>query len=341
MKDKSLFKSYLYFKDKLIFKVKMIFIFNFFFKNNSLDNTFLIYKKKIFSFLNYSKKVDLNDKHLNILLKNQINKSESDLILFEKYLKHFKFIDKNHKSIYFKKIYEFINQNDENLYKLYNMIETFTNYLYDVDLNNLKRKNYFDLKSGDIVLSKKSKTEIKKTFEYKLTKYLTKSNIVHANIFLNSEKKNSENNYIFLDVEDIPENVSRIKKFFKGIIFKKVQSTYTNDNVGIILRVKFGLSKSEKNKIVEYCNSMIGVEYGLIKALNLILLSKIFFPLFKKKYRNYDSKTIFCSEFVSKAYENAKIYITNKEDNSTVTPIDILNSPELQIIGYLDNNSKK
>jgi len=120
--------------------------------------------------------------------------------------------------------------------------------------------------------------------------------------------------------------------------YGKIERKYSKNNIGLVLRYKNKLTNSEKNTIKKYLDGCIGKSYGLSRVILLSFLYKLFDKIdnYKKLVNLHSKKSIFCSENVIRAYASAGIYLSNKYDESTVTPIDLLNNAELEIIGYLE-----
>lgn len=218
-----------------------------------------------------------------------------------------------------------------------NMYTSFTSYFYDYSTKDLKNLEFNELKKGDIVLSLKSKKIIKSNLFYKLISKITKSRIGHSTIFLGLNNKNKPT---YIDVQDGDATVENLITNSKSIKYTKTSNKYSNDVIGLILRVKGGLSKQEEKLISEFTNAKTNLQYGFIKAILALIIGKIyeFLPSKRLKLKHPDQnlKTMFCSEFVIRTYENAQIYLQNKSDAAMTSPADLLNSPQLEIVGYIN-----
>lgn len=217
-----------------------------------------------------------------------------------------------------------------------NMYSSYKSYFYNYPTTDLKKLNSSQLEKGDIILSLKSDKIIKENLFYKLISKFTKSNIGHSTIFIGVEK--NKNKYI-----DIQDGQATIKNFLlnkDSVKFVKTSNKYSNNVVGLVLRIKNGLSKKEEDQIFKYIESKVNLEYGVLKVLIGLAFGKIYenLPINKLPFKNPDQnlRSMFCSEFVIRTYENADIYLRNKSDPATTTPADILNSPQLQVIGYIN-----
>ena len=217
-----------------------------------------------------------------------------------------------------------------------NMFSGFTSYKFNYPIKDLKKITTEDLKFADVILSQKSEKNLKKNPFQRLISIVTTSPIGHSALFL----ENKNNKAIYLDVAD---NQITIENFFKNpekIKYIKTNNKYSKDVIGLVLRIKSGLSKTEKNKIEEYIENHINLQYGFFKVLLGLLAAKLYeqIPInkFKLKNPNQNLKSMFFSELVSKAYEFAGIQIRNKSDPAETSPSDLLNSPQLEIIGYIE-----
>ena len=50
----------------------------------------------------------------------------------------------------------------------------------------------------------------------------------------------------------------------------------------------------------------------------------------------WKTSKVFCSEIIASIYKNLGHNIANKPDSAEVSPIDLFNSPELEIVGYIE-----
>ena len=93
----------------------------------------------------------------------------------------------------------------------------------------------------------------------------------------------------------------------------------------------------------KYIETHIGYKFGLFSALFLGLEILIFnkIPFFRNLKNPFDMGTNFCSENVVRAYREVGIYLGGKNDAGTMSPIDILNSPGLEIVGYIDEGQSQ
>ncbi len=282
------------------------------------------YLKSVNDFIDYSNNKKIVKKVHQKLVSCEIEKikSNNETILTETLRELKVYYGKTYYGM--PKLKKTILENKRSLNVLANMIYSYSDFILDIDYKKYPSIDYSNLELGDIILSVKKDKIIHKNFIFKLTYYITKSHIGHASIFY--EKKNEK--YYFIDTP------SR----FVNVYFKKYRMRYSQNVVGLVLRKREGLNIYEKNKIDKYLRGVIGKKLGLYKGLFLAFLLAIYekLPFYKNLKNPFSKKTIFCSENVVRAYEAADICLSNKYDEATITPIDLLNSKRLEIIGYID-----
>jgi hypothetical protein len=217
-----------------------------------------------------------------------------------------------------------------------NMYSSFTTFIYEYPIKNIQSVNYSKLEKGDIILSMKSESIINKNIFYKLISKITKSNIGHSTIFLGLNDNKPE----YMDIKDGDLTIKNLVIRPDSIKFIRTSNNYSKEIIGLVLRIRGGLSKTEEKLIFEYIDSKINIKYGFFKVLIGLLFGKIYENLSIKKLSFINPirsvKTMFCSELIIRTYENAHIYLRNKSDPATTTPVDLLNSPQLEVIGYVD-----
>ena len=180
-------------------------------------------------------------------------------------------------------------------------------------------------------MSYKSESKIRSKNIFKLIFYFSKSHLGHASLYY----FNKNNNYYFFDIAD--DFV-----IFKSIKFQKYLMNYSKDCVGLVLRTKKKLTVKQKKEVLDYIGDHMGYNYGVFSVLFLLLESVVFKHLFF--YRNlknpFATNTNFCSENIVRAYESAGIYLGIKDDPGTISPVDLLNSNDLKIVGYINEGQK-
>lgn len=301
-----------------------------FLKINEYYNNYIL---KVETLIHLIKKIQIEDNSFKKLIEFEIInilKSNKEIyhLLYSIYLK----IQKDQSSL--EQLSYLFKKNERSLKILVNMSYSYNHFNYTLDTKKIKKIDYSDLKYGDIVLTiQENITFFSDPLNWLILK-ITRSNIVHATIYCN---KNNGNYYFF---DTITNNFSDY--IDKDIFYHKLKKNYSQNSIGLVLRLKKNLSKTQKIKIDEYFKLYNGRKYGLFKALNLALLLKLFYYFPNEKYlenRGFKN-TSYCSETVVLAYENAKIILSIKEDTATITPVDLLNSDKLEIIGHIDKPQK-
>lgn len=118
----------------------------------------------------------------------------------------------------------------------------------------------------------------------------------------------------------------------------------------LILRYRKWLSKHDQKKMTKLIWKEINKKFSLLKLYWVVfnywlmdIYNKFlvrFFPNVTVWNNPFRSSWIFCSEIISMIYRKFHKNVWNYTDNSMVSPIDIFNSFELEIIGYIDDNDK-
>ena len=197
-------------------------------------------------------------------------------------------------------------------------------YLKKINFNKLKKLSFEDLNEGDILVLNKSNS-ILNSFRL-LAKNLLGSNFIHSSIIY---KKSKEKIYVF-------EALAYDKK---EVIVEEIERgtplTY------VVLRPKNKLTPTQLKKIKLIEESQIGIKYSFLKVFGAFFqrhkekyFQDSWFPFFRKKNPFRNLKGSFCSEVVAKVYSEVGVKIGFVEDNSIVSPLDILNSSSLEIVGF-------
>lgn len=207
---------------------------------------------------------------------------------------------------------------------------TYTNFIfnYDVNYNKLEKLSLKDLKPGDIIFfDENPKTTC--SFVTRQVSRETKSRISHLVLFF----KNDMHEYMIFQAR----GANRKKTYIAPIHIRK-------DYKYIVLRLKNGLSKEEEKRLLEQVLEHINIKFSLIKIytlwINRILIRfyKDWFPFIDMGKNPLKSKRVFCSEVIATVYRNIGRNISNKPDPALVAPIDLFNSPELEIVGYIQKD---
>lgn len=211
----------------------------------------------------------------------------------------------------------------------------YCNYRFnrEVNYNTLEQIQSCDLQAGDLVLFDE--------YEYYTTSkirkqvvFFTWTTILHAAIVY---KKNLYNQaMIFQAGWD-----NRMKSYIEN--FEPISGVKY-----LILRYRKGLSKKEQKKMTKLIWKEINKKFSLLKMYGIAFqywLIKFYNKWLYKIFPNitignnpFNSKWVFCSEVISIIYRKFHKNLGNYTDNAMIWPIDIFNSFELDIIGYIDDN---
>ncbi|MDA3855012.1 MAG: hypothetical protein PF569_02045, partial [Candidatus Woesearchaeota archaeon] len=217
-------------------------------------------------------------------------------------------------------------ENKRSIKILENMFYSFKHFTYEPEYNKYEKISYNDLKFGDILLSLKNDEIINSSWVYKMILINTKSHIGHARLFY--EKKNNKNYFI-----DVPKMALNVK-------FKKTVKKYDKNVIGLVMRKKIQLTKNEEKIIIEYIkNKVIGKRFAFFKGAFLSVMFKSYdkFSFYQNLKNPFSPRwSVFCSENITRIYESIGVFIGDKDDEATVTPVDLFNSKELEVIGYID-----
>ncbi len=204
-------------------------------------------------------------------------------------------------------------------------------YFNDIDIKKLKKISLAKLEEGDIILTKKKFVE--NSLFTKVVSKLIRSKIVHSSMVYKVGK-----NYLEI-FESIGDNGG------KSVIHSL---EFSNSSFYLILRKKKSLSNMQKKELVTLMSQNIGRKYSFIKVFSAIftqrreiLSNNPYFPYKRRSNIFKFLSGVFCSEIISELYSKIGIRLGFSKDNSMVSPLELLNSSELEIIGYIENATKK
>jgi hypothetical protein len=199
----------------------------------------------------------------------------------------------------------------------------------------LIRKN--DLKTGDIMLSFKTKKylgQLTKFMDLLISKVI-KSQITHSRIAARIGPGN---------VKMIEDTMMYSRVFFSKFKVKPGE-------IFIILRPR--ISRVQRSALIKsmikHVKNKTPYAWGKVTAaIPTVAITKIA-NLFRKEYKHVSniwgrSKSLHCSEFIDVVFQDAGIMLTPKSKpgySATVYPHDILNSPYVRHIGFIFDTSKK
>ncbi len=199
------------------------------------------------------------------------------------------------------------------------------------DYSKLKKLEPKNLQTGDIILYDEYEA-YKKGLITKQIKYFIKSTIMHAAMYYGTE----DGRYLTYEASGRNRKVSYI-----GDLTLDIGTRH------LILRSKKKLSADDKKMVKKLLEENINRKFSVAKmygiALNYTLtrLYKTWFPFLTTGKNIYFGKGIFCSQAIAEIYQSLGINISNNEDYGMVSPIDIFNSFELEIVGYIEDPSIK
>lgn len=207
-----------------------------------------------------------------------------------------------------------------------------TNFITEIELNKkdletskLRSISYKKVRKGDIILERKSGKAL--TFRRKIISRGLHSQITHSVLVSHS---NSSGVYIF-EASGYNTGKNRISKLKRS-----------EDIEYILLKPKRKLSRKQLFYFDKFIEENLGKSFSQIKLLAAAferILARVFqdspIPYSKKRNPLKFLRGVFCSELVAGAYREMGIEISPYEDLSLVSPIDILNSSDLEIRGVI------
>jgi hypothetical protein len=201
------------------------------------------------------------------------------------------------------------------------------NFSYGIKkYSEIKKISINKMETGDIIIYDEYES-YKKSIAMRQIKYFVKSTILHVSMFYGNE---NNRNLIY------EASGRNRKKSYIGDLKLERSIKY------IVLRLPKNFTKKEKKLIKLLIQENVNQKFSIIKlygiALNYVLLKiyKTWFPFITKGKNIYFGKGIFCSQTIGEIYEKLGINISNTEDLGMLSPLDIFNSFELDIIGYIE-----
>jgi hypothetical protein len=211
-------------------------------------------------------------------------------------------------------------------YLIMNLIFEDIWYKKEVDFTKIKKLSFDEINEGDVIVLRKDPSLLS---SFRLfAKKLLDSNFIHSAIVYRKTE-----NSIFLF-----ESLAYDKKEVGVNILEKSKNLKY-----IILRPNKDISKKNLETLRFEADKYLGTNYSFLKVLGAFVerhkeqfFENSRFPFFRKKNPFSKNNGIFCSELVALIYSKIGIKIGFTEDNSIVSPLDILNSSSLKIIGYYE-----
>jgi len=201
------------------------------------------------------------------------------------------------------------------------------NFIREIDYSILKKIELTELKKGDIILNDEY-TKYKDSFVRKQIKFWLKSTILHSMLYVSYENKNHI-------VYEAPG--TNRKKTYIGIFKIEPGTKY------VVLKGRFFLDGDKLNSEVVL---QLDKKFGFIKIIGIALeytlnkLYKNWVPKLTTGKNIYFGNGLFCSEAIAIIYNNLKLNISNNEDFGMVSPVDIFNSYNLDIVGYFEGKNE-
>jgi len=223
-----------------------------------------------------------------------------------------------------KRIAKIVLSQIELLYSVLNLVSEDLFYLKDVDTSNMKQLKLDQLEEGDILLLKKPEAHLK-SFR-KIASKIMDSKFIHSAIVYKKDK-----DIIYL---------------FQGLAFNEKKTLIAPIEIVkgyeyIIMRPKKKLNKEKLAKLKELEEENMNLKYSY---------AKVFAGFFERHLEKFLEDTeittrkrnplnmlsgVFCSEVVARIYAQVGVTFGFSHDNAMVGPLDILNAPELEQIGYI------
>jgi hypothetical protein len=210
------------------------------------------------------------------------------------------------------------------LYIMQNQLKDDGCYIYDIDLSSLKNLSCKDLEIGDILLLHKADSIL--TPYRKFLKMMISSNIMHSALVYDIRKD------VVYVLEANSTNSQRVRV---DQLELKEGFTY------IVLRNSKKLTKLQKEKLIFEANKTLEEEFSNLKLVVGVLERMYEYFLrnlsFVKRKKNpfWFLNGTFCSEVIARVYKKINLPLGVNLDTSMTSPIDILNSKNLKIIGKI------
>ncbi|MCA9495572.1 MAG: hypothetical protein KC589_01405 [Nanoarchaeota archaeon] len=200
----------------------------------------------------------------------------------------------------------------------------------EIDYSKLSKLDFLDLKMGDIILYEEDPKK-SNSFVTKQISLFIKTKITHSAVFYKKEN----DKFIIFQARGADRKKSYLAPF-------KVRPDYKY----LVLRLRHTLNVEQKKQLEINILENINKKFSLIKiygaGFNIILenLYKKWFWFLEEGRNPVKTSNIYCSEVIGKIYGGLGYNISNKIDISSLSPVDIFNSPELKIVGYIEERKK-
>lgn len=213
----------------------------------------------------------------------------------------------------------------------------YCNYRFnrEVKYDSLEQLHREDLQAGDIILFDEYEYYRSSHVRKRIVHY-TGSTILHSAIVY---KKNKYNQALIFHAWWDNRMKSYIEEF-SPILWVKY----------LVLRYRKGFSTKDQKKMTKLIWKEIDRKFSVLKLYGIAFhygLIKFYNKYLYKIFPNviiwdnpFNSKGVFCSEVISMIYRKFHKNLWNYTDNAMVAPIDIFNSFELDIVGYIDDEQK-
>jgi hypothetical protein len=211
------------------------------------------------------------------------------------------------------------------------MIYSDAEFIRKLDYNKIDKITEKKMQPGDIILFDEYKY-YKSTYPRRTIVRYTGSTILHSAIYLKTDYH--KNHFLFQAGGD-----NRMKSYI-GVFNKDPGIRY------IILRNRKSLSIINKNKMKDIIYSNVDRNFSILKLYGIVLnygfarFYSNWFPKITQGKNILSTKGIVCSELITIIYRKFGINIGNYIDSAMISPVDILNSFELDIVGYMEKEEK-
>jgi signal peptidase I len=211
------------------------------------------------------------------------------------------------------------------------MIYSDQDFVRKLDYSKISKITEEKMLPGDIILFDEYKY-YKNSYPRRRIVHYIGSTILHSAIFLKTDAH--KNHLLFQAGGD-----NRMKSYI---------GTFNRDSGirYIILRSRKKMSKENHNKMMSIISSNINRKFSILKLYGIALnygLADFYsnwFPKITHGRNILATKGIVCSELISLIYRRYGLNIGNYTDSAMVSPVDILNSFELDVVGYMEEDKK-
>ena len=203
------------------------------------------------------------------------------------------------------------------------------NFIRNIDYSKLDRISLKNMQMGDIIIFDEFE-KYKSSLARRQIRFWVKTTILHSVIFMYKEGSS----YVIYEAA----GTNRKKSYLANL---EVDAGVRY----IVLRPRKSYNKKFREYVERDIKSLLNRRFSILKlymiAFNYSLTKfyKTWFPYITAGRNLYFGKGIFCSETVAMLYGDLGLNISNNEDYGMVSPVDIYNSYNLDLVGYFDEES--